>query len=115
VSNDALDQQFLITLGSNDYTITNPGWAIANAHRYCTLVRQGSSEVQAQQTAAAEAISAHPLGNEVGIESKHPLPGSASAAVEADWNMLAITAAHVYPNCMTPPSNHAQGAVSRPW
>jgi hypothetical protein len=62
---------------------------------------KASSEVQAQQTAAAEAISAHPLGNEVGIESKRPLTGSAAADVEADWNELAITAAHVYPNCMT--------------
>ena len=101
VFSDALDQRFLITLVSNDYTITNPDWAIANAHRYCVLVQQGSSEIQAQQTAAADAISAHPLGNEVGIESKRPWPGSASAAVEADWNTLTTTAAHVYPDCVT--------------
>jgi hypothetical protein len=94
----AQDQQFLRRIGIH-YTVTNPDWAIENAHRYCALVEQGIPEAKAQKMAASESLTNHPIGNEVGIENMSPWNGTASQAVDADWDSLTTKAMVVYPSC----------------
>jgi hypothetical protein len=99
----ALDQQLLTTLKGKFYTILNPEWAIQNAHRFCELIQeQGVPAAQARQMVAQEALAAHPVGPEVGIESTYPLfTGNAWDAVQLDWEMLTSSAMTVYPHCGT--------------
>jgi hypothetical protein len=98
----ALDQRLLTTLAAKFYTITDPALVIQHAHRYCVLVQQqGIPADQARQIAAQEALSAHPVGNQVGMESTYPSTGTAWAAVQLDWDMLTTTAMTVYPHCGT--------------
>jgi hypothetical protein len=103
VFSDALDQQLLTTLKGKFYTILNPEWAIQNAHRFCELIQeQGVPAAQARQMVAQEALAAHPVGPEVGIESTYPLfTGNAWDAVQLDWDMLTSSAMTVYPHCGT--------------
>lgn len=104
VFSNALDQQLLTTLKGKFYTILNPDWAIQNAHRFCELIQeQGVPAAQARQMVAQEAVAAHPVGPEVGIESTYPLStGNAWDAVQLDWDMLTSTAITVYPHCGNP-------------
>ncbi|MGO8940999.1 MAG: hypothetical protein ACLQLO_29160 [Mycobacterium sp.] len=99
----ALDQQLLTTLKGKFYTILNSEWAIQNAHRFCELIQeQGVPAAQARQMVAQEALAAHPVGPEVGIESTYPLfTGNAWDAVQLDWDMLTSSAMTVYPHCGT--------------
>lgn len=87
----ALDQQLLSRLAIH-YTITNPDWALENAHRYCVLVQQGIPTTKAQEMAASESLTNHPIGNEVGIEGNDPWTGTASGAVDAAWEALTTEA-----------------------
>jgi hypothetical protein len=94
----AQDQQFLRRIGIH-YTVTNPDWAIENAHRYCELVEQGIPEAKAQKMAASDSLTNHPIGNEIGIENLTPWNGTASEAVDADWDALTTEAMVAYPSC----------------
>jgi hypothetical protein len=97
------DQQLLTTLKGKFYTILNPEVAIQNAHRFCELIQQqGVPAAQARQMVAQEALAAHPVGPEVGIESTYPLfSGNAWDAAQLDWDMLTSSAMTVYPHCGT--------------
>lgn len=100
---DAVNDQRLLSrlVIQDDYTITNSAWALENAHRYCVLVQQGIPTTKAQEIAASESLSNHPVGNEVGIEGNRPWTGTVSAAVDAAWDTLTTDAMIVYPHCGT--------------
>lgn len=94
----AQDQQLLGRLAIH-YTMTNPDWTLDNAHRYCVLVAQGIPEAKAQKIAASDALTGHPVGNDVGIESLSPSNGTASDDVDAAWDSITTEAMVVYPGC----------------
>jgi hypothetical protein len=67
---DEQDQRLLSQLTGQDYTITDAAEVVQHAHRYCTLVQQGIPADNARQTVASGALSAKPVGDQTGIESR---------------------------------------------
>jgi|GEM_PF-4626517 len=92
------DQQFLRRIAIHN-TISNPDWALENAHRYCVLVAEGISEAKAQKIAESESLTNHPVGNEVGIQNYSPWIVRTDASVDLEWDSLTTEAMVVYPGC----------------
>jgi hypothetical protein len=89
----------LSQLTAQDYTITDAAEVVQHAHRYCTLVQQGIPADNARQTVASEALSAKPVGDEIGIESRRFYPNEIARTDDAwlDISRQAINA--YYPHC----------------
>jgi hypothetical protein len=96
---DEQDQRLLSQLTAQDYTITDAAEVVQHAHRYCTLVQQGILADKARQTVASEALSAKPVGDEIGIESRRFYPNEVARTDDAwlDISRYAINA--YYPHC----------------
>jgi hypothetical protein len=96
---DEQDQRLLSQLTAQDYTITDAAEVVQHAHRYCTLVQQGIPADNARQTVESEALSAKPVGDEIGIESRRFYPNEVARTDDAwlDISRYAINA--YYPHC----------------
>lgn len=96
---DEQDQRLLNQLTAQDYTITDAAEVVQHAQRYCTLVQQGIPADKARQSVASEALSAKPVGDQIGIESRRFYPNEVARTDDAwlDISRYAINA--YYPHC----------------
>jgi hypothetical protein len=96
----AQDHQLIIRLaGQDDESVMNPALVVNHAHRFCSLVAQGISAGKAQSVVAAQALADNPVGDQIGMQTNRVTAGTASAAVDAEWDTLTTEAMAVYTNC----------------